>query len=370
MLGEVPKLFDRNFFVGYFLPVVLFGAASLGLIRAFGLSSLLAFLGTDALANTAIILLLSWLIAILLLAVNRSLYMLLEGYGRFNPARLFMWREKERYRRLLHEKDELEKTYHREANNSAKQDRILSRRGALRRQLAEQFPDNEVFLLPTRFGNTMRAFEVYSRFIYGLEAIEGWNRLLAVVPKDYRELVNDAKAQTDFWLNLWALSLLSIVEYVGLALYDSLRILWFPLAAFLVALLASRWARIAAVEWGDVVKATFDAFLPDLRRKLGFPSTATRDKEKELWYLFSNVIIRRADDALLRLNNEIDELSLGALDGSTNLLEHMYVVQPGDRLAVIAQRFDITIEDLAGANGLENIRQIFPGQLLRVPRRS
>ena len=77
-----------------------------------------------------------------------------------------------------------------------------------------QFPDEEAWLLPTSFGNTIRAFEVYPRVMYGLDAIPGWLRILAVIPKDYRESVDNAKAQVDFWLNLWFLSILMIFEYV------------------------------------------------------------------------------------------------------------------------------------------------------------
>jgi hypothetical protein len=62
--------------------------------------------------------------------------------------------------------------------------------------------------LPTRFGNAIRSFEVYSRIIYGLEAIDGWPRLLAVIPADYRQAIDDAKAQVDFWVNIWMGSLL------------------------------------------------------------------------------------------------------------------------------------------------------------------
>jgi LysM domain len=369
VLGELPNLFDRNFAIGFFLPVVLFAAISYALMEAFHLSSLVSFLRTEnPLASTAISLVLTWLIAALLLAMNRSLYMLLEGYGRFNPARLLAGREKRRYRKLLDEKSRLEQAYRRESNNPAKQEEILSRLGDINLTLAEQFPDNEDFLLPTRFGNTLRAFEVYPRVLYGLEAIQGWNRVLAVIPQEYRDVVNVAKAQTDFWLNLWALSLLAIVEYVGFTMAKGPTLYWFPVAALLIALFAAWWARIAAIEWGDGVKASFDVFLLELGKHLGFPPNATREEQKRLWSLFSNVIIRRSERALDLLNREIDQMSPAAHDGSGNLMERIYTVQPGDTFSDIAQRFGITVEALAKANDVDNTEDVVSvGQQLRVP---
>lgn len=164
MLGQLPNLFDRNFAVGFFLPVVAFIAVSYGLMNAFDLSLVVPlFTATDptsALAGTAISLIIAWLAAAFLLATNRSIYMLLEGYGKFNPAKLFGWREVQRYQKLTVEKKKLGQAYFRASNDPSKQDEVNWRLGEIDLQLAEQFPDSEQFLLPTRFGNTMRAFEV------------------------------------------------------------------------------------------------------------------------------------------------------------------------------------------------------------------
>src|SRR5215203_6001178 len=133
-------------------------AVTYGLMTAFGLSSIaLALNASDALVNTAISLVIAWLIAVFLLALNRPLYMLLEGYGRFNPAALLSGREKARFRKLISEKEKLEQSYWREANNTSKQEDILSRLGQINEDLAMKFPDKEDLVLPTRFGNTLRA---------------------------------------------------------------------------------------------------------------------------------------------------------------------------------------------------------------------
>lgn len=48
-----------------------------------------------------------------------------------------------------------------------------------------------------------------------------------------------------------------------------------------------------------------------------------------------------------------------------------YEVKAGDTLWAIAQRFDITMEAIAGANGFASLEQVLrPGQMLKIPRSS
>jgi len=47
--------------------------------------------------------------------------------------------------------------------------------------------------------------------------------------------------------------------------------------------------------------------------------------------------------------------------------EGEYIVQAGDTLARLARRFDVTIREIAAANGIENIHFIVVGQRLIIP---
>ena len=139
MFGELPKLFDRNFAVGFFLPIAIFITLSGLILSQYGFSpNIIAFVATDLLVGTTILGLLSWVGGILLLAVNRDLYRIMEGYGKYNPVKLFAWFEKRRYQNAVNELEKLDDEY-REFYATKKEfpTKSRTRRNEIMRQLAE-----------------------------------------------------------------------------------------------------------------------------------------------------------------------------------------------------------------------------------------
>ena len=298
MIGQLTGLIGRDFVIGYFLPVAAFIAASLGLCVAFGVDpGGLDLTGrslseTEVLVASTLLALASALGGVLLLALNREIVRLMEGY----PYRRLNGFQRWRYRRL----SALVSTIRAEREALRKEGEKLSpkRRDDLEKavfKLARGFPDEEKWVLPTALGNAIRAFEVYPRVMYGLDAIEGWSRLLGVVPTDYRTQINAAKTQMDFWVNLWLLAILFLPEYAAFAYYgDGVKVPWAALAAVIVAFFAASRAKSAAIQWGDLAKASFDLFLPELWNKLGFESADFADKERATWESFGWAIHYRA----------------------------------------------------------------------------
>lgn len=47
----------------------------------------------------------------------------------------------------------------------------------------------------------------------------------------------------------------------------------------------------------------------------------------------------------------------------------MYIIQQGDTLTEIAERFGVTVEAIVAANSLSDPNRIFPGDMLRIPAR-
>lgn len=304
MFGELPKVLGRNFVIGFFLPVSLFGFGNIWLskqcdARANTVCHSIAVtrdIDFAQLQNLAFFILLVWLMAVALLSLNRSVYRMFEGYGRGNPYSLVRFLEQRRYNRMASRIDVLS-AQARAATGEARQ-ALLVHRGKLMYQQAWSFPERGR-LLPTRVGNAIRAFEDYSSVMYGFDAIAGWPRLLTVIPDEYVALVDDAKAQTDFWLNLWLLSLVVAGEYL-LLLPDSADLRprwWVPVLCIAFAWIASRRATQAVFGWGEMVKAAFDVFLPELRSKLQL-SPERYTSEREMWADFSLAISYRKPEKL------------------------------------------------------------------------
>lgn len=305
MFGELPKLVGRDFFVGFFLPAALFGLggawlanlcdpAANALCRETAELRGLDFTKLTGLAAFAFGV---WLLALLLLSLNRSLYRLLEGYGGLNPFRILRRLEARRYDRLRKRIDDA--TGRARAAEGPERDAILSGRGPLLYRRAREFPA-EGRLLPTRFGNAIRSFEDYSLAMYGIDDIAGWPRLLAVLPKDYVRYVDEAKAQADFWVNAWGAAALLVLAYAALVPSSPGLVArwWIPLACVAAAWYAVRRGTAAVFEWGEMVKASYDVFLPDLGKRVGIASGPAPSAARARWEGFSLAITYRMPERL------------------------------------------------------------------------
>jgi len=285
--------------MAHLLPVVIF-AASIVLIYG-GPDRLIAVIcaALNSAATGVGILLLLWTFALLLLALNRSLVRFLEGYGKWNPLRPLAFFEMRSFRDLQSKLQEIEER--KEA--AALQGRELSpvqraERMRLHLRRAFRFPDQERWVLPTSFGNTIRSFEVYPRLLYGMESVECWYRLVAVVPKDFMSHVEDAKAQVDVWLNLWFLSSLIalgaaaaiVAETVCSAhIFHGASPHVIGTAAAIASIAYLRAVR-AAEQWGRWVRALFDLFRSALAEKVGLTGQLSLDDSKRFWSLFGRAI--------------------------------------------------------------------------------
>jgi len=174
------------------------------------------------------------------------------------------------------------------------------RLGDISRALEKDFPDKEDLVLPTRFGNGLRAFEVYPRRQYQMAAIELWPRLVAVIDPSYSAVINDAKTIVDFLLN--ASLLAAVLSYSTLVL--GLRTVAFglnpPTAYWLLRIAAfaglSYWFYAVAIapaqEWGQHVRSAFDLFRSNLLGRLGISATpATLEEERRIWHAVSDQIV-------------------------------------------------------------------------------
>src|SRR5262245_48449272 len=177
MLSALPKLADRSFILGFFLPSLLFALAVLALFSDQpGASKLLANLGAKDPGSAVFVLVSVWVLGVVMLTLNHPLYRMLEGYG---WPRWLAELARRRYRdRLVQGQRELRTLFRQWARDGGDfpKERI-DRYRTLKIELAGALPSSAADVMPTAFGNAIKAFEVYPRDIYGADGPPVWPRL-------------------------------------------------------------------------------------------------------------------------------------------------------------------------------------------------
>jgi hypothetical protein len=231
--------------------------------------------------------------------LNNMLYKIVEGY--IWPIPQFaerIWHpEMMRFKRFEEKLESLSKKWY--DSNGRVPEKIMVEYDELRMAFVTQFPSTAQLVLPTRFGNAIRAFEDYPRQIYGADHIPLWIHLNAVIPKEFRSTIEDARTNVTFLLNIYFFCLvtavLSIARFImtlscsitktscllSLARYEYLVII--PTLSCLLAWLIYRLAVEKIYAWGNVVKAAFDCYLPELASKLGFKLPQSESDRRAFW---------------------------------------------------------------------------------------
>lgn len=310
MLSTLPKLADRAFIIGFLLPALLFAA---GMIWIFGDPDQLRDLLRSAKDDTAGLLLMLgavWLLSVLLLIVNHALYRCLEGY--LPPL---SWRRRSKLRNARRIATLRGRAGRLRARLRARPTPRDERDYTETMELLANLPPTPSEALPTRFGNAIRAFEMYPREVYGADGVRLWLHVATLVPKELLASVNDARAVVDCMVNGTFLAIVIALSTLGRIIRDfpwssvpaavaarsvldlPARVSRFDLAVVLVAIVAAclcyRVAVALVPAWGQAVKACFDVGLPELATKLGFKLAETEGQRRAFWVSLSQAVMYR-----------------------------------------------------------------------------
>jgi hypothetical protein len=274
MSGGLTKLLDKAFLLGYALPSLLF---LIVVSELWGCPSKVCT-ESNPFAGLTFAVLLVYGVAIFAVAVNYRIYRFFEGYS--PPLAWIVALKRYHQRRLGRLKREL--------GHPPSANKLW--------RLSLEYPEHEGSVLPTAFGNAIRAFESYPSVIYGIDAIGGWPRIQLLLSKDAQALINDAKALVDLWINITALALgLAIVSSITAflkvtPLCPSIKDAQVPVSWLLIAVIsyfaafvAYRFAVDAVPAWGNQVKSAFDCYLPALAVQLGFDLPPAPEQRRKIW---------------------------------------------------------------------------------------
>lgn len=261
-----------------------------------------------------LVFILTVIIGFTLTALNTYILKLYEGYAFIHHVP-FMYKRLLRYHKrkaenLISRREELRKQIEVLRRNVKKSPEIKRLERNLRQEYYSvtseydrSYPSNPEEILPTQFGNILKASEQYSGTRYGLDGVEFWPRLIQVIPKEYQQTIDNSRNELSFLVNM---SMLSILFYLAcfIAVFYSLYVFpvdfsntdsFFAIAGVTVRYLAAAGlaficsvffykASIYSVSsFGLMIRSAYDLFRIDLLRQYKLKIPANLKEEFYTW---------------------------------------------------------------------------------------
>jgi len=239
-------------------------------------------------------------------------YILLEHFPFFKKSELRQ--EKILRNKLLRVQkiiDRLEKQHKRRTELAKKYTAIQH---DLQTQYERRFPGRRSEIMPTPFGNILKAAEHYPGLRYKIDSVPMWPRIIHVIPQSYNNRIEETHNQLSFLVNCSVLAgVLGLQGFIA-AIYQTLSALlsargiseilyfipinvslystytqrvWLYLAFAFIALIFMyifyRAALLSVTEFGDMIRSVYDLFRFDLLKQLHFAYPNNTKEEVDLW---------------------------------------------------------------------------------------
>ena len=269
-----------------------------------------------------IVFILTVIIGFTLTALNTYVLKIFEGYIIFPPLR-FLYNKglrihHQRARNLMAQRESLEKEYeHLEKFTrydpalEERREKILEEHHRIASEYDENYPAHLDDVLPTQFGNVLRAAEDHALQRYGFDGVTFWPRLIHVIPDSYKSVIDSTRNELSFLVNL---SILSAI-FAFLCILGIFHVMWTSMAvsgnaavfgALMVATLKYLFAGALAMiscgffynasiislgSFALTIRASFDLFRRDLLQKLELVRPNDFDEEFDTWENLNELIV-------------------------------------------------------------------------------
>jgi hypothetical protein len=200
---------------------------------------------------------------------------------------------------------------------------------------SENFPPASEFILPTRFGNILRAAEMHPGLKYGLDAVPLWGGLAHVIPSDGMEKIDEANNQCLFLLNASLLAMVFAIICFMTTIYQ-LSMLWlndeypakfvlppsdwiswemvFFYSALVIFSVALAWffyvaSLLNVSQYGHMIRAAYDLYRFRLIEAFHLPLPETLNEERNLWRRLNYFIVGNEQWEQLEVKEQLESLS-------------------------------------------------------------
>lgn len=269
-----------------------------------------------------IVFILTVIIGFTLTALNTYILKIFEGYIIFPPIR-FLYNKglrihRQKARNLMAQRESLEKEYQYlkkfTNHDSTLEDRlgiILEEHYRVASEYDQDYPAHLDDVLPTRFGNALRAAEDHAVQRYGFDGVTFWPRLIHVIPDSYKATIDSTRNELSFLVNMSILSMtfsclciLAIFHAMGTtdvvsgnaAVFGVVAgsILKYLFAAALGVIGCGFFYNASIISLGSftlTIRASFDLFRLDLLKKLELERPNDFDEEFDTWSNLNELIV-------------------------------------------------------------------------------
>jgi hypothetical protein len=337
-----------NFIVASFVPAMAFVVFSLFTFLPIMPLPVLSYwnqIGDNFIETTVIILLFTILLGFTLFTLSTYIYKSFEGYtaifSKSTPlGRAGLKRQKRRIKRFNLQKNKIDRSlekiqkiigplnkvpdiqknpvkFQRLSKYQNVLNNLIDRKYKLLAEYNANFPPQEL-ILPTRFGNILRAAELYSYTRYGIDGVELWPRLSHLIPPEGMTLIDQANNECLFLLNSSLLAAISSVlcllaagsQFVFslFAIANNTKPLYFlevtrpPIEYQQIAIIytlvcifsmAVAWffyeaSLLNVGQFGAMIRSSYDLYRFRLLKALHLPLPRTLSQEFEEWDRISN----------------------------------------------------------------------------------
>lgn len=302
-LGDLFKLILQAFNLSSIFPALVFVTVFHIFLFPILQEHLLQDYSSSAPAQILATLLFVTLVAYFLDAINYTLIRFLEGY---NFPKINLVTETKRgyvteIKEIVAEIEDLAMQLRPKVTQDPKGeaaelfDKILKIRDEQVQQISNSFPYHTEFILPTQFGNVIRAAELYPRKLFGIDAVVLWPFLQPTLTDvGYSQNLLREKAMLDLLINLQAVvvlftALLIPVEILTTDLTFNLIVglILKVSGLLLIAVLLYRLSIDSAASWGYTIRTAFILYKDKLREALNLQKPTSYESEKKLWELAS-----------------------------------------------------------------------------------
>lgn len=341
-----------NFLVAAFVPAMAFIVVSFISFQPI-LPSSYNYVEGDAttfLQSSLILILFTTILGFTLYSISTYTYKSFEGYTfilgkESHVRRLFLKRQAIRYYKIINIKNQVEKQLEKVAEKIdaerndpmtgkwrnrrltryiQRQKTLTNKKYILTSELDAGFPTSPEFIMPTRFGNILRAAELYPNKRYGIDAVPLWGRLAFVMPIDGMEKVNEANNQCQFLLNATLLSVIFSMLNLFASMYQGIvwwakitnnsllyfiiinrepyvyqQRIWLYLTLAILALAMARFfyetSLFNVTQMGETIRVSYDVYRFTLLKALHLELPKSLKEEKKVWNKVSHFMTGNLD---------------------------------------------------------------------------